>query len=291
MLLPGHNRRSTAAFVAKALRLPRGCKTFAVVHGANELLHGWQSRNPLRRLLALRTAISLLPAMGIRVIVLEAFIAQEMRSRFPKQAKSILCIPHGYDETESLPARRQRGNAGPLRILFLGQATPQKGFPEFVRLAELARASGNARMEFRAAGAVRRDTRDIDQSALSRRAGDQPLERREFLAELSVADVVFAWQSEHYDLTPSGMLLDCIGLGVPLVGRRSHAIATLEAKYGSCGLFADDIESLLRSLARLGESASRSDQIATWSGSLLKARADRSAKVLGAIARHKLGSE
>src|SRR5258708_776007 len=76
-------------------------------------------------------------------------------------------------------------NAGPLRILSLGQATPHKGFAEFVRLAELARASGNAQMEFRAAGAVRQDTRDIDQSALSRRAGNRPLERRELLAELS----------------------------------------------------------------------------------------------------------
>jgi hypothetical protein len=279
-----------AAFAAKVLRLPRSCKTFTVLHGVNGLFHGWRPRNPLLRLFTFRTAIKLLPAMDIKVIALEMFIAQKIRDSFPRQAKAILCIPHGYDETESLPASPPSANAGPLRILFLGQATPHKGFAEFVRLAELARASGNAQMEFRAAGSVRQDTRDIDQSALSRRAGDRPLERRELLAELSTADLVFAWQSEYYELTPSGMLLDCIGLGVPMVGRRSHAIAMLEADYGACGLFANDIESLFSALAQLDDRDNRRRQTSTWRDSLRKARIDRSARVLGVVARRELES-
>jgi hypothetical protein len=277
-----------AAFAAKILRLPRDCKTFAVLHGASGIFAGWQPRNPLVRLFTLRTAIELLPAMGIKVIALEMFIAQKLRDCFPKQAKAILCIPHGYDEAESLPASPADANAGQLRILFLGQATPHKGFAEFVRLAELSRATGNARMEFRAAGALRQDTRDIDQSALSTRAGDRPLERRELLAELSSADLVFTWHSEYYELTPSGIVLDCIGLGVPMVGRRSRAIAVLEAQYGACGLFANDIESLLSALGQLDDVANRRRQTSTWRTNLRKARIDRSARVLGIVARREL---
>jgi len=280
-----------AAFAAKVFRLPRSCKTFAVLHGAAELFHGWQPRNPLLRLFTFRTAIRLLPIMGIKAIALEMFIAQKLRDRFPKQAEAILCIPHGYDETESLPASRPRANAERLRILFLGQATPQKGFAEFVQLAELARNSGNAQMEFRAAGAVRQDTRHIDQAALSRHAGDRPLDRGELFAELSAADLVFTWHSEQrYELTPSGILLDCIGLGVPLVGRRSHVVAALEAKYGACGLFADDTESLFSALRQLEDLSTRVHQVSSWKGNLLKARIDRSAQVLGAIARRELDS-
>jgi hypothetical protein len=279
-----------AAFAAKVWCLPRSCKTFAVLHGGNEILHGWQPRNPLLRLFSFRTTIKLLPAMGIKVIALEMFVAQELRSCFPKQAKAILCIPHACDETESLPVSPPSANAGPLRILFLGQATPHKGFAEFVRLAELARASGNAQMDFRAAGAVRQDTRDIDQSALSRRAGDRPLERRDLLAELSTADLVFTWQSEYYEISPSGILLDCVCLGVPMVGRRSRAIAALEAEYGACGLFANDIESLFSALAQLDEVADRRRQTSTWKGNLRKARIDRSAQVLGVVARRELES-
>jgi len=277
-----------AAFAAKVSRLPRRSKTFAVLHGANEIFLGWRPRNPLLRLLSFRAAFRLLPVMGIKVIALEMFIAQELRRCFPKQERAILCIPHGYDETESLPEKPPRTNGEPLRILFLGQATPNKGFGEFVRLAELARASGHAGMEFRAAGALRRDTRQIDQSVLARRAGDRPLERRELLAELAAADLVFTWQSEYYELSPSGVLLDCIGLGVPMVGCRSQAIAVLEAQYGACGLFADDLESVLSALTQLDDVANRHRQTSTWRESLRKARADRSTEVLGAVARRQL---
>jgi len=279
-----------AAFAAKVLRLPRRSKTFAVVHGANGLFDGWQPRNPFLRLFTFRTAIRLLPTLDIKVIVLEVSIAQKIRDFFPRQAKAILCIPHGCDETESLPANPAPANVRPLRILFLGQATPHKGFPEFVRLAELARAKGNARMDFRAVGPARRDVRDIDQSALSRRASDGPLERREFLAELSTADLVFVWQSDYYDLTPSGILLDCIGLGVPMAGRRSPAIAALEAQYGACGLFADDIDSLFAALTHLVDPDNRRRQTSTWADNLRKARIDRSARALGVVARRELES-
>jgi len=279
-----------AAFAAKVVRLPRSCKTFAVVHGADGLVHGWQPRNPLLRLFTFRTTIRLLPAMGIKVIVLEMSIAQKIRDCFPRQAKAILCIPHGYDETESVAASPTSANTGHLRILFLGQATPHKGFAEFVRLAELARASGDAEMEFRAVGPARRDVRDIDQSALSRRAGDRPLERREFLAELSAADLVFIWHSEYYELTPSGILLDCIGMGVPMVGRRSQPIAALEAEYGACGLFVKDIESLFSALTQLNDLANRRRQTSPWRDNLRKARIDRSAQALGVVARRELES-
>ena len=111
-----------ATFAAKVLRLPKSCKTFAVVHGAHGVIHGWRPRNPFRRLFAFRTAMKILPAMGIKIIVLEEFIAQKLRDCFPKQEKAILCIPHGYDETESLPARPERDNGVTLRVLFLGSS-------------------------------------------------------------------------------------------------------------------------------------------------------------------------
>ena len=130
----------------------------------------------------------------------------------------------------------------------------------------------------------------MSRSALSRPAGDRPLERREFLAELSTADLVFLWQSDYYELTPSGILLDCIGLGVPMVGRRSEAIAALEARYGACGLFTDDIESLLSALTQLDDLAGRRRQTSTWRDNLRKARTDRSARVLGVVARRELES-
>jgi glycosyltransferase involved in cell wall biosynthesis len=277
-----------AMFVTKVLRLPKSCRTFAVLHGATELLNGWHPRNPLRRLFSFRSTVKRLSALGIKIIALETFIAQELRGTFPNQAGWILCIPHACDETESLPARATCELAPTLRVLYLGQATPHKGFLEFVRLAELARASSGTQLEFRAAGAVRPDTRDVDQSALARRARDVPLERGEFLAELAAADLVFTWQSDYYEFTPSGILLDCIGLGVPMTGRRSHAIALLETEHGPCGLFTDDLESLRSAFGQLHDMANRHALTSIWRTNLAKARIDRCARALGDVARRQL---
>jgi hypothetical protein len=273
------------------LSLPRACKIFAVLHGGNEILRGWQPRNPVLRLLSFRTAIKLLSLLGMKVIAAEMFIAEELRGRFPTQARQIRCIPMAYDETEFLPSVTPGRDDGPLRVLFLGQATPHKGFAEFVQLAEQARTLGVGRMEFRAAGALRQDTRSIDQSALARRAGDSPLARSELLVELAHADLVYTWHSEYYDVTSSGTLLDCVGLGVPMVGLRSRAIAAIEAKYGAFGLFADDITSLFPALAQLCEVDNRRRQIAAWKLNLRRARVDRSAQALGPVARQELNHD
>src|SRR5262249_43940636 len=118
-----------AAAVARALGLPKGSTVFNVLHGANDIFQNWKPRNPLTRLFSFRTAFELLPRIGIKVIALEPFIAQALRTTFPGVGRMILCIPHGFDE-EEFPLTRATRTDGTLRVLFLGQATPHKGFAD-----------------------------------------------------------------------------------------------------------------------------------------------------------------
>ena len=108
------------------------------------------------------------------------------------------------------------------------------------------------------------------------------------LDELSRTDLVFTWHSNYYELTPSGILLDCIGLGIPLAGRKGLAIEEIESEYGACGLFAEDVPSLLAKLNEFSSSGGKHGMLNEWRRSLTQAREARSASVLAATARREL---
>lgn len=274
-----------ALSAARLLSFEWSCRAATILHGGDEIVRGWQPRNPLRRLFTFQTAVRLLPWLRVRAIAAEDFICSGLQKLFPRQAESFRCIPMAFDEIEAADPVRSVSPGPALRVAFVGQATPHKGFREFLQLATLARNAGGSTGEFRAAGAVRADTRDLDQSALQRRAGETPIDRSDLVEELRSADLVFTWQSDYYALSSSGVLLDCIGHGVPLIGRRSVAIAELEQRYGPCGLFENDVEVLFEALRSLATSGDRNRRLAEWKHNLAKARADRSARALAAAAR------
>jgi glycosyltransferase involved in cell wall biosynthesis len=276
-----------AMFATRALLLKRACRMLAVLHGnANEIVHGWRPRNPMRRAASFRSALALLRVSRVELIALEAWIAGKLRSALPRHAESITFIPHGVDADERLPAAIRSDSR--LRVLFVGQATPYKGFAEFVRLATLAIPGDE--LEFRAVGSIRPDVRSIDQSALARRASERGVSRAEMLDEIAHGDLVFMWQSEHYALSPSGVLLDCVNLGIPMVGRRNLGIEEIERRYGPVGLFAPDLDALLPALARLRNPALRQRLVGRWKANLARARQDRLPQALAAVARGVLRS-
>lgn len=279
-----------AVFAIKVLLLSKRCRVLTVLHGnANEIVHGWQPRNVILKAFSFRSAMRLLTVFNVQAIALEAWIADTLREAFPGHAASIGCIPHAVDEGERLPSPARRDSGSALRVLFLGQATPYKGFEEFVRLAELAQRRNGFDGEFRAVGSVRPDVRHVDQSPLARRATETGVPRSEFLGEVANGDFVFMWQSGHYELSPSGVLLDCICHGIPMVGRRSVAIDEIERRHGPVGLFADDLESLLVRLMRLlSDPALRQGVVAEWKANLEMARLERLPRSLSSVARRHL---
>jgi len=279
-----------AVFAIKVLFLRKGCRVLTVLHGnANEIVHGWQPRNVVLKAFSFRSAMRLLRVFDVQAIALEAWIAEKLREAFPAHATSIGCIPHAVDEGERLPAPARPGSGSALTVLFLGQATPYKGFEEFVRLAGLARRQEGFCGEFRAVGSVRPDVRHVDQSPLARRAAEAGVPRAELLAEAANADFVFMWQNGHYELSPSGVLLDCISLGIPMVGCRSVAIDEIERRHGPVGMFAEDPESLLVRLIGLkADPALRQRLVSEWKTNLEKARLERLPRSLGSVARRQL---
>lgn len=265
----------------------RRTKLFVVLHGnAGGLIHGWRPRNPLRRWLSFDSAFQRGARSGVKAIVPEAWVAERLITAHACSPDAIVVIPHAVDEADAASepvAARPAVLARP--ILFIGQATLDKGFREFAAMARLARERGLQALAFRAVGALRRDAADVDMSALERRPGAAPVARAELVAEIAAAKFAFMWHSEHYETSPSGVLVDCIAHGVPLCGRRSAATESIERENGAIGIFEDNLDALL---ARLTESAPDEvygAQASVWKANLYKARLARSPAALARLTR------
>lgn len=204
------------------------------------VLHGgladvqWVPRfNLPRRLLSLRRAMALAPSW-LRFLVLDRAIVDVMADIDPVLAARLEAFPHpvpsNYEPRADLPG------AAPLSVGLLGLATPQKGLLPFVELAEAFQGRPDVRFEL-----VGRLHTDIPEDVSRRiRACCPPtavrLPRDEFVRRVgALTFAAFFFDLEHYGLTASGVLLDCIAMGIPVLGYRHPALLALHREAGDVG--------------------------------------------------------
>ena len=218
-----------------------------VLHGGASDLSGWRSRNPLRRLTDLHSAIAAPPRRRIQYIVLEDVIMDRIARDHPGLARDFVGLPHPLLPSEihrPAPLREMK----PLRIGFLGLATRQKGFDVFLRLAERLVRRHPGRVEFHAVG-----SRPVGEAAvvapfLASLPSAEKLSRKEFLERIrSLHYVCLPYQGSHYEFTASGVLLDAMANALPVIASRTPTVAKLfEASApGHCSDDFDDMERAL----------------------------------------------
>ena len=216
----------------------------AVMHSGLAELARPRMRNPLKNLVGLRAAMPLAQATGVRWILLEDAILKNLDALAPRLASRSSVLPHPVP-----PDFRGNRNgsehelADPLNIGFLGLGTPQKGLFNFLALARRFAEDAPGSARFRFVGRVHESFREAAAPSLAyldSKPADVPLRRSDFVHQLeSLHLACFLFEGEHYDLTASGVLLDCIGLGIPLLARPHPLIEELTAKHGPIGLIAE----------------------------------------------------
>lgn len=221
-----------------ACRLAGGGTT----HQVGGVLHGglaelrWRPRfNLWKRWTSLRWALTNGP-QWMRFWVLEQSIAEALGRFAPELVSRFAVFPHPLPP--DLVSVSHQAPQAPLAIGLLGLATPQKGLLRFLTVAE---ALQGKRTEFHLVGRVHHDWRNKVEGRLGVLALQpelQPMARELFVSrarQLSYA--AFFFDGEHYALTASGVLLDCIALGIPLLGCRHPLFDALEAEVGEIGHF------------------------------------------------------
>jgi glycosyltransferase involved in cell wall biosynthesis len=233
----------------------------AVIHSVLEQVWGWRSRNPLRRLFDLTTALNLPAPAGFRVVVLEASIARDLAAQLPRVAPHLQVIAFPIVETVTPPPRRP----GPPRVGFLGRATEEKGFDHFCQLAAAVRATGAA-VEFHAVGYATAGTHPDEMlRALATPPATAPIPRGDFLARVADLDLVaMLHDTTHYGHTASGVLLDAIAAGRPVLTLSDAMVATLVTGEGQIGPQCRDLAEAAAWLASLTEADLEGPEFVAW---------------------------
>ncbi len=219
-------------------------RVHAIMHGGLAELAHRPPRNPFSRLIGLRAAMPLAQAAGVGWIVLEHAIIKQLARIAPRIADRAAVLPHpvplGFlDHGRSAEPALCR----PLKVGFLGLGTPQKGLDNFLQLAHRFAEESPGMVDFRFIGRVHENFRDSAApylKYLDARPASAPLRRSDFVQALKQLHFsCFLFQGHHYDLTASGVLLDCIGLGIPILARPHPLIDELTARHGQIGLIAE----------------------------------------------------
>lgn len=194
-----------------------------------------------RRLAGLR---KLAPGWGVimlsdkkmQYLVLEKAILQQIAERDPLLATRFKVLSHPLPPDLLAGPRATKDAIKPIKIGFLGLATPQKGLLNFLSMARTAARRFPGDFEFELIGRLHDDYRYLKRECeqwTHHPVTDKVLSRKSFINRVSGLDfAVFLFDGKHYDLTASGVLVDCMALGLPVIARPNALIRQLTEEAG-----------------------------------------------------------
>jgi len=242
--------------VAQAFR-HRNIPVQIVLHGMSGVV-GKRYRRPILRFQDMKTALTLFGNYSIKYIVLERSIRETVVNNFPSLLGKIDALEHPISPSQAeLPAIDL---IEPIRFGFLGLADKAKGFPLFVELANHVTGKYERRTEFHAIGHLPRNGMVAKGTeALITKPGTRLMSRANFHDRASLLHfVVLPHDPATYTLTASGVLLDAIAWGKPVIARKIPIFEAMFEKHGDIGyLFHEDNE-LKDIVERIVQSADKS---------------------------------
>jgi glycosyltransferase involved in cell wall biosynthesis len=190
----------------------------------------------------MKTALTLFGNDGIQYIVLEKSIRDTVVTSFPLLSGKIDALEHPLSPNQlELP---EVPLVEPIRFGFLGLADRAKGYPVFVDLANRITVKYGNRAEFHAIGHLSGNSMIPGTNALLTKPQSTLMSRTAFLNGVSgLHFIVLAHEAGPYTLTASGVLLDAIAWGKPVICREIPIFESIFNQQGDIGyLFNSDDE-------------------------------------------------
>ncbi|HEX9666323.1 MAG TPA: glycosyltransferase [Thermodesulfobacteriota bacterium] len=261
--------------------MPNDLYIQAVLHSNVSCLNKRRPRHPIRRVQDMRTALTIFGRSNIQYLALEKGIRDAILESTPFLAGKVevLEAPIPPNERESVAIELSQ----PIRFGFLGLANEQKGFSIFVKLATQVSRIYRNQAEFHAIGMFpngKAPVKELD--ALAIKPCFERLSRKDFVERVKQLHfAIFPHRMEQYELTASGVLMDAIAWGKPIIARRIPIFHDLFNKYGEIGyLFDNDSE-----LADITEGIIVEFNQIRYNSQKLNILKARSARMPGALAR------
>lgn len=225
-------------------RIRRG-SAVAIAHSLLADLWEPPRRNAALRRLDLEHALRAFLGRGHRLVVIEPGIRDEFVARFPDLSASVLLWPHPLP---SMPVPMDAAGIAPVdgprrpRIGFLGWTGGDKGFAAFLAVAR----DFAGRAEFHVVGHGRpgdggAGADDLTALATRPRAGHWP--RAEYVRAVATLDFLcMFYDARSYRYVASGVLMDALAAGLPVIAPDIPLVARLAAQHGEIGLFYADAD-------------------------------------------------
>jgi glycosyltransferase involved in cell wall biosynthesis len=213
-----------------------------VLHGMSGVI-GKRYRNPLRRCQDMKTALTVLGNANIQYLVLEESIRDTVLKHLPSLCGKIEALEHPISPSEG--SSQTIDLSEPIRFGFLGLADKPKGFPLFLTLANHVIAKYGHCVEFHAIGRFPENGAPVNGvEVLATKPGITRMSRADFIrGVLPLHFVVLPHEAVSYTVTASGVLLDAIALGKPVIARKIPIFEEMFERHGDIGyLFCNDSE-------------------------------------------------
>jgi glycosyltransferase involved in cell wall biosynthesis len=206
----------------------------ARLHGnLNSILRG-RRRNPFRQFLHLGSVLTRARNAGIGLIVLEESICTELLALRPDFARDVFVLEEAVTNEEAVADCPAPGK--PVRFAFLGVGTRAKGIEQFLSAASEVRAATAGKAEFEIIGKLHHLVTDLPVDALARPPATEPLSRDEYVRRLRRQHYVCAfYEPNYYRFSASGVLIDAIAFGKPLIVTQVPFAGDLFARFGDVG--------------------------------------------------------
>jgi glycosyltransferase involved in cell wall biosynthesis len=144
----------------------------------------------------------------------------------------------------------------PLRFGFLGLATDAKGFPAFLEMASALKSRFGDRVEFHAIGTTPPDSVAPPMDALAVKPAVAKASRSDFArAVRQLHFVCLPYQGAQYELSPSGVLVDAIAYGKPMLSSGIPLVKELFERFGDIGFLCTDTPNFCDTIAQIVSNA------------------------------------
>src|SRR5262249_53301091 len=146
-------------------------------------------------------------------------IRDTLLKNVPSLSGKVETLDHPLPPNEA--GTNSNGFTPPIRFGFLGLANEQKGFGVFLQLAKEMATKYQDQVEFHVVGRLPAEGNPpLELDVLATRPGMIRMSRADFIQGVKrLHFIIFPHHPGHYDLSPSGTLLDAIAWEKPLVAR------------------------------------------------------------------------
>jgi glycosyltransferase involved in cell wall biosynthesis len=148
-----------------------------------------------------------------------------------------------------------KGIDPPIQFGYLGRATEKKGFSEFLSVAYEISKRFSDQVKFHHVGPLSDNVRNANHSKialLNEIPGKEELRRNEYIDRLKSLHFACLFHDKYYESCASGVLLDCIALGKPIIATKLPIFETIEQSFGDIGYlcgkneFSDTISAIIQ---------------------------------------------